>query len=503
MNDENNNRAQPVDILFISMPSRTNSIYSPIAFLFLSGFLDKHTAFHSAILDRKIPLYKGLTPRREERIRGQIFAAIEQLKPRFLGFSLLPADLHVFLNLARDIKAKFSTTQIVVGGVLPTVDPTCLLFKASPVDVVVRGDGEIPCRELLSGEPWDNTPGLAWWADGTVRDSGLACLRDEIDYIPSYHKVDMHYYSQMWTITIRPFYTKGALVFSSIGCPFRCTFCANANHYVRYKRLDVLMEELRLLKENYRVNSFLILDECFLAKKKRTLEFCREYTKSGLAMPWAMQTRANLFTKELAPVLAKAGCVHISFGVESGSDEVLKRVNKGVTVAQNLKAFQLCQQHGIKTFANILFNLPGETEHDIKLTELFLKKAKPMHVAMGLTVPLLGTHIYKEYVNPPLKPEEYTIFMSSAYTRIVDPRFRLASHDLNLGKLVVRESIKYFLKTSFGLISFERWYLTGVLGKVNPAELVRAFLIKFYIQVRSYTRGILTLFYQKNKKGFA
>jgi len=494
MNDGTNDKSQLVDILFVSMPSRANSIYPPMGFLFLSGFLDKHTAYHSAILDPKIPLYKELTPRREERIRGQIFAAVEQLKPRFLGFSLLPADLQVFLNLARGIKAKFSTTQIVAGGVLPTVDPKSLLFEASPVDVVVRRDGEVPCRELLSGKSWDNTPGLAWWADGAVHDNRLACLRDEIDYIPSYHKVDMHYYSQMWTITIRPFYTKGALVFSSIGCPYRCTFCANANHHVKYKRLDVLMEELRLLKENYKFNSFLILDECFLAKKKRALEFCREYTKSGLAMPWAMQTRANLFTEELAPVLAKAGCVHVSFGVESGSDEVLKRVNKGITAAQNLKAFQLCRQHGIKTFANIMFNMPGETEHDIKLTKLFLKKAKPMHVAMSLTVPLLGTQINKEYVEPPLTPDEYTIFTSSAYTRIVDPRFCLASHDLNLGRLMIRESIKYFLKTSFGLISFERWYLSGVLGKTSPTELVRAFLIKIYIQVRSYTRGILAVF---------
>ncbi len=491
---EANNKAQSVDILFISMSSCANSIFPPIAFLFLSGFLDKHTAFHSEVFDPKIPLYKELTPRREERIRGQIFATIEQLKPRFLGFSILPGDLHVFLNLARDIKAKFSTTKIVAGGVLPTVDPASLLFESSPVDVVVRGDGEIPCRELLSGNSWDNIPGLAWWADGAVRDNKLACLRDEIDYIPSYHKVDMRYYSQMWTVTIRPFYTKGALVFSSIGCPFRCTFCANANHYVRYKRLDVLMEELRLLKKNYKFNSFLILDECFLANKKRALEFCREYTKSGLAMPWAMQTRANLLTEELVPVLAKAGCVHVSFGVESGSDEVLKRVNKTITVAQNLKAFQLCHQHGIKTFANILFNLPGETEHDVKMTELFLKKAKPMHVAMSLTVPLLGTQINKEYVKPPLTPDEYTLFTSSAYTRIVDPRFRLASHDLNLEKLMIRESIKYYLKTSFGLISFERWYLSGVLGKVNPAELVRAFLIKAYIQVWSYTRVIRDVF---------
>jgi radical SAM superfamily enzyme YgiQ (UPF0313 family) len=295
----------------------------------------------------------------------------------------------------------------------------------------------------------------------------------------------------MWTDTIRPYYTKGALVFSSLGCPFRCTFCANANHSVRYKRLDVFIEELRILKENYKINSFLILDECFLIKENRALEFCREYTKSGLAMPWAMQTRANLLTEELAPVLARAGCVHISFGVESGSDEALKRVNKGLTAAQNLKAFQLCRQHGIKTLANILFNLPGETEHDIKLTEQFLKKAKPVHVAMSLTVPLLGTHINKEYVKPPLKPEEYAIFNNSAYTRIVDPRFRLAGHNLNLDALIFRESIKYFLKTSFGLISFERWYRNGVLRNVSLAELARAFLIKLYIQLRSYLRGIL------------
>ena len=113
------------DILFVSMPSRANSNTPPISFLYLAGFLDKHTSFQSAILDYKIPIYKEATPYQKQCIKTKIFTAIEMLEPRFIGFSLLPADWFDFLELAKEIKNRFDV-KIIAGGVLPTVDPESL-----------------------------------------------------------------------------------------------------------------------------------------------------------------------------------------------------------------------------------------------------------------------------------------------------------------------------------------------------------------------------------------
>lgn len=482
--------ARDMDLLFVSMPSRANSPVLPLAYVILSGYLDKYTEFRTAIFDPKIPLYRELTPRREREMREALFERIEEEGPRWLGFSLFPGERRDFLSLAAGIKSRFSDVRIVVGGVLPSVDADSLVFEGSPVDVAVRGDGELPCRSLLEDVPAGEIPGLVWWEEGLRHENGVARYDQTIDYIPSYEKVDMRYYTQPWVSTIRPYYTRGIGVMTSRGCPFSCHFCFNAKRNLKFKKPSVLVEELRLLKERYGVNSFFVMDECFLVRKQHALEFCTLYGESGLGMPFAIQTRANMLTEELVETLAGAGCVHISFGVESGSNEVLARINKGLTVEENLEAFRLCRRHGIKTFANMMFNIPGETEADIALSQKFLKEARPTHVGMSLTVPLLGTQIYQDYMDPPLSPDEYDIYANNnAYTRIVEPRFRLAAHDVDLDRFMIRASIRYYLRTSFGLLSLDSWYLRGVLFRTNPLALLKAILMKAFIQFRSYGRG--------------
>jgi radical SAM superfamily enzyme YgiQ (UPF0313 family) len=493
------------DILFISMPSRSNSVLPPLGFIVLSGFLDKHTEFSSAIFEKKISSILEVTSARKSEIEKDILAQIQEQNPRFIGFSLFPGDLNDFLSLARQIKVRFPEIKVIVGGVLPTIDTGSLLFDESPVDFLVRGDGEGPLSHLLAGGVLTEVPGLAWMEGGKLCDTGIATYAMELDYIPSYHKIDMAYYCQVSTEIIRPYYTKGIFVFSAVGCPHRCSFCFNPKTKLKYKDLDVFIEELRLLKETYGINSFFILDECFLANKERVVRFCARYKESGIDMPWAMQTRSNLLKEENIGMLKDSGCVHISFGVETGSPRLLKAITKGLTVDDNLAAFNLCRKHGIKTFANMLYNLPGETAEDIELSRQFLEKARPNHVALSLTVPLLGTQIYNEFVKPPLEREEYEIFGSNEpYTRIVDKRFRLAAHDLALNKILARESIKYYLKTSFGLLSMDQWYVQGVLRRMPLPELARAISKKIFKQVRSYFRAVLqlssSLFADKNKR---
>ena len=488
------NKGLRTDILFVSMPSRANSTLPPLGFLVLGGFLDKHTEFTSTIFEKKISRLREVTPACKVEIEKTILDQIELQKPRFVGFSLFPGDLSEFYSLARQIKTRFAEIKVVVGGVLPTIDSESLLCDESPADILIRGDGEIPLSHLLSGGGLSEVPGLAWREEGEVCDTGVACYIGELDYIPSYHKIDMAYYCRVSTEIIRPYYSKGMFVFSAVGCPHRCSFCFNPKTKLKYKDLDVFIEELRLLKETYGINSFFILDECFLANKSRVAKFCSRYKASGLGMPWAMQTRSNLLKEENIVTLKDAGCVHISFGVETGSPRLLKAITKGLTVDDNLSAFKLCRKHGIKTFANMLFNLPGETVEDVELSRQFLKKAKPNHVALSLTVPLLGTQIYNEFVKPPLDKEEYVVFGSNEpYTRIVDPRFRLAAHDLALDKLLARESIRYYIKTSFGLLSMDKWYVQGVLRRMALSELAWAICKKTFKQGRSYFKGGVSL----------
>jgi radical SAM superfamily enzyme YgiQ (UPF0313 family) len=485
------NYVADLDLLFVSMPSRATSLFHPLAFVMLCGYLAKYSGYKTDIFEAKLPAHAELNEGTKKDIEVKIFELVFAVKPKFVGFSLFPGDLHEFLPLATRLKEISPSTKIIVGGVLPTIDPKCLLLKETPVDYVVKGDGEMPLLELLAGSAPAQIEGI--WT--TSSENGHSIHRGVFDYLPSYEKLDMDYYCQVSTGVIRPYYTKGVLVLSSIGCPHQCTFCFNPSRNIKYKSIDVFIAELKMLKNKYNINSFGIIDECFLAKKSRVVEFCEKYISSGIDMPFSMQTRANLLKEDIIQKLKAAGCVQIAFGVESGSDRLLEKINKGMLIEEDVRAFELCNKYKIKTFANILFNLPGETENDIALTQKFLRHVKPSHVAISLTVPLLGTQIYDEFVHPRLEPCEYKIYASNdPYVGLVDDRFKMAAHSLDLKKLIMRESLKFYLKSSFGLVSFQKWYRKGVFKSMPKGEFFKALRLKVYVQMRTYVRALSHLF---------
>jgi histone acetyltransferase (RNA polymerase elongator complex component) len=177
-------------------------------------------------------------------------------------------------------------------------------------------------------------------------------------------------------------------------------------------------------------------------------------------MPWGAQTRADVLDEELASALREAGCVQLDLGVESGSDAALRRMAKGITVAQTRRAVALCRSQGLRVFANVMFNTPGETEEDVRLTRRLMDELRADHYGVLLTVPVPGTRIFADRFPDGLATGEYRLYAcSEPYTRIVDPRFRLAAHDLDLDRLYVAVSVRHYLGNNLRFLSLRGWYL--------------------------------------------
>jgi radical SAM superfamily enzyme YgiQ (UPF0313 family) len=161
---------------------------------------------------------------------------------------------------------------------------------------------------------------------------------------------------------------------------------------------------------------------------------------------WGIQTRVNIFSEKTAEVISRSGCIQAEFGVESGSQRILDLMKKGITVGQVKNAFNICHKYKLRTFANFMINTPTETEEDLKATVKLAKEIKATHYGFFVTVPLLGTELYEEYVNPKLTKEEYGLYLgSSPYKRIVDKRFKLCQHDKNVSLL----AMSLFLRFTF------------------------------------------------------
>lgn len=436
--------SDPIDICLISPPNRSSSATVPVALLYLHVWLTKNN-IDSRIIDIKIGS-PGVTLTKDqlERVKANILEKVKTLKPRYIGIPCYTSEFWDVIDLCGRIKNSHKCT-IIVGGLHTSIKADDFFFEETPIDIVVAGDGQYPLVEIIrcidSGKDLDEVEGIIRQSkDGKLLIQGTSSFEDW-DTLPNpdYSQLNMAYYSKPHTGIIRNLLVSGVHIFTTIGCPFSCTFCANSNRKVKYRPIANVLEEIEGLRDNYHIDSFYILDDTFLLKKSRVHEFVEGLRDRKMDLIWGMETRVNLIDDETAKMVKDAGCIQIDFGVESGSRESLRRMKKGITEDEILKAFDICKKHNLRTLANFMFNTPGETIGDIEKTLEMIQRISPTRISICLTVPFPGTAIYNEYVNPPLTKEEYKIYNTPyLYFKVVDSRFYMARHQMNMVNLRIK-----------------------------------------------------------------
>jgi radical SAM superfamily enzyme YgiQ (UPF0313 family) len=269
--------------------------------------------------------------------------------------------------------------------------------------------------------------------------------------MPAYHLIDMERYARPTKYIIRRLPASAAVIYTGRGCPFKCGFCAantvwNANSHkdhplVRKRPAKDVIADLTILEKKYGFDFFYILDDTFGIVAEDVEEFCKAYKESGLTMLWNAETRVNSAickNNDLLAMMKDAGCIQIDFGVETGSNRLLEVCQKNTTVRQAIMAFYLCQKNGLRTFANVLVNLPTETEDDLKETENLLRVIKPTFTSVGTTMPYPGTAFYSRYMKPLPRSEYIHLDRLSP-----NNEFRMAAHKIPLQKLLYDFQFRY------------------------------------------------------------
>ena len=450
------------DIILISPEGRKQQIYLPYALLFLSSYIEEK-GFSTKIIDLK-EREKGIFSQQDDSFsqyyRDSILNMIKEDSPSLIALTCYTSEYNAVMDIAKFIKAN-ADVKIVAGGVHPTLMPQDFLFDGSPVDFVVVGDGETPLVKLLESFRNDNTAyksteGIAYFDSLKQKLIQQGCnIESDLSKfpMPDYSKIDMAFYTKPNIGNIRWLLFSGVSIFTGRGCPYSCEFCAvnflrglnQKASKMRYRSVDQVIEEIEFLKKEYHIDCFYVLDDCFMIDKERTKDFCKKLIERKVDLIWGAETRVNLFKEDdgLLALMKDAGLIQLDFGVESGSPAMLKEINKQITVEQTQRAFDMCKKHGIRTYANMLFNIPNETEKDIQLSYEHLKRIRPSVVGCGTTVPLLGSALYEKYVNPKLSTEEYELYNLDVYESIVDERFRLNKHNQDLTRIVRKLNRKY------------------------------------------------------------
>jgi anaerobic magnesium-protoporphyrin IX monomethyl ester cyclase len=378
--------------------SRVTGIMPPLNLIYLGSYLkQKAPDIHVSILDLELNPMNSL----------QLARKLNREKIDLVGITAHTNNMPAVAEISQIVKSVNPAIITIIGGPHPTVEPVKSLEYAKDVDFVACGEGEQILLELvlslrLKDGQHRAVKGLYYRDDETriVVFSGPRETLLDLTTIdkPDWNLVDIGAYLNqpqspgIWKRTWN--------MFTQRGCAFDCSFCASPKiHAYKVRSLSItnVMAEITSAIRKYQITHVNFRDSNFTMDRKRTIALCLEMIKQNAGITWNCETRVNLVDRTLLKIMNAAGCSKISFGVESGSPRMLKRIDKKVTITQVRNAFGWCKDAGIKTQAFFMVGFPTESRLDIQATEALIKEIQPDFLFVSVVVPLPGTRIFQEF----------------------------------------------------------------------------------------------------------
>ncbi len=304
---------------------------------------------------------------------------------------------------------------VIAGGPHATFFPDQVL-SGGCVDVVVMGEGESAMVELAAalerGADLRNVPGIAYRQGQTTLTSAHRAWTENLDVFPfpSCESFDL---SQYKSPEIPMCYQEltGTHVITSRGCPFTCRFCS-VNRFFNgrwaFRSPRNVVDELESLVHKFGVRLVYFSDDLFTLRPERAIGICREILDRRLDLVWMAETRVDCVDEELLGWMRQAGCYRVYYGVESGSQKILKAINKRFTVRQVADAFEMTHRAGIEPCCFLMVGNPGETPETIAETVRLVQAIRPATMpVIGITTILPGTDLYELSKRQGLISDEY------------------------------------------------------------------------------------------------
>jgi radical SAM superfamily enzyme YgiQ (UPF0313 family) len=284
---------------------------------------------------------------------------------------------------------KHSHAKIILGGPHVSGFPIRSFEELKP-DIIVVGDGETPFREILQHKSLRSIRGIVFSDRGRIISTAAAHSEKlESSPFPDWSVFDMSKY---------PRNSAYCSIEGSRGCPYSCIFCdhsVSGNSY-RTKSPKLIAEELSFIKRLGFNKAFFVDDE-FALFKEHAMRLCRIIIKKNLQMRWdAIGLRLDRVDWETLSLMKKAGCRQVGVGIESGSDRILKIINKQESIKQIIAGVDAIRQSGIRTMGYFMIGFPEESKEDIKRTINFACSLGLTYAEASFFTPLPNTPAFAE-----------------------------------------------------------------------------------------------------------
>jgi radical SAM superfamily enzyme YgiQ (UPF0313 family) len=336
-----------------------------------------------------------------EKTRVNDFKTIlEQLQPRVVGFSSTTPTITTIIEMADIIKAWDNRITVIAGGSHATALPEETL-KRSQIDIVVRGEGEkttIDILEYLSGKiSLKDIKGISFKEKNNIvsnPDREFVADIDELPF-PARHFLPLEKYRASYYLG--SYGEKFANIIATRGCPYQCIFCGQDiifKHTVRVRRPESIIEEMKEIRGKFGIDLFCFEDSTFTATPELVRSICEEISSQHLSFRWGAMGRVNLLDEKLYGLMKNSGCVLLCYGVESGNQDILDRINKNITLDEVRKAVRLAKNVGIPINTSFILGLPGETKKTVMETINFALELGADYASFSLATPYPGTEFY-------------------------------------------------------------------------------------------------------------
>jgi radical SAM superfamily enzyme YgiQ (UPF0313 family) len=403
-------------LINISLRPESPKIFPPVGLAYIATAIHK-AGFELAILDNDVHRY---TDQQFERLLGEKEYDV-------VAFGCIVTGYKIVKHLAGIIK-KQKNVPIIAGNSVATSIPDTLLQKTD-VDIAVMGEGDITIVELLKAIendlPLETIQGICFKQGGKIVKNPMRPPVKNLDDLPliDWDLFDMEYYISKSKKGVGEPYP---IEYDSIklmplntarGCPYNCTFCYHVFRNPRYRRRSTqsVVDEIKLLKKKYGVNYISFWDELTFYSRKQSEEFVDALIREDLQIYWSGTCRSDLFTKddiEIARKFKKAGCVSLGGALESANTEILKAMNKRLTLDQFKEHVKTVQAAGVPTTTSVVIGYPQETKETLQETFDCCYEAN-VYPSVGYLLPQPGSPIYADLISQGVikDEEEYILSM--------------------------------------------------------------------------------------------
>ncbi|MCD6247895.1 MAG: cobalamin-dependent protein [Hadesarchaea archaeon] len=378
--------------------------------------------------------------------KADLERVLKREDPDIVGISATTSMIPDAYETAEIAKRLNENVKVVLGGPHATFLPERTMRECPYVDFVVRGEGEETFRELVSavekGRDLRAIRGVSFKENGrTVNNPprGLVNNLDDLP-IPAYDLLPMERYSLDGV--------QFGAVITSRGCPFNCAFCSSSRQFGgtwRGHSPERVLEELRILRDEFGKREIEFLDDTFTLSKRRAIEISDAIRREGLDISWTASSRVDTFSREVAESMRRGRATTVYFGIESASERILDFIGKRITPEKSAAAVRCSKRAGLSVVGSFVIGFPDETPEEVRKTVDFSRRLDLDLAQFTIATPYPGTRLW-DYA------ERRSLFLTWDWRKFttLDPVMRLKNFTSSQISRIMRFAyLRFYLRPKF------------------------------------------------------